>query len=131
MLITVKKPNLSSWANMDLWQSPKSKPQILMLRSAEPVTRRVLSLDISIHRTGSLWPYSERKNWKQRDQVLNNILYTENTPWMYRFRKEYLSNSFCCDNNRWMTDNDNKQKWNHQLVVCFQCSWVYIPTVDL
>lgn len=28
---------------MDLWQSPKSNPQILIFLSAEPVTNKVLS----------------------------------------------------------------------------------------
>ena len=42
---------------MDLWQSLKSRPQILMFLSAEAVTSRVLSDEMSIERTGSLWPY--------------------------------------------------------------------------
>jgi len=47
---------------MDLWQSPKSKPQIFKFLSIEPVTIRSPSDEISIHSTGSLWPYKERKN---------------------------------------------------------------------
>lgn len=42
---------------MDLWQSLKSKPQILMFLSAEAVTSSVLSEEMSMERTGSLWPY--------------------------------------------------------------------------
>ena len=34
---------LSSWANMERWQSPKSKPQIFKFLSAEPVAIIVLS----------------------------------------------------------------------------------------
>lgn len=34
---------LSSCANMERWQSPKSKPQIFTFRSAEPVAMSVLS----------------------------------------------------------------------------------------
>lgn len=34
---------LSSWANMERWQSPKSKPQIFTFLSAEPVAIIVLS----------------------------------------------------------------------------------------
>jgi len=47
----------SWWAKMDLWQSLKSSPQILMFLSADPVTNRVLSEEISMDSTGSLWPY--------------------------------------------------------------------------
>ena len=43
---------LSSWANIDRWQSPKSRPQILMLRSADPVTMRVLSCVSRNNQTG-------------------------------------------------------------------------------
>lgn len=52
----------SSWANRLRWQSPKSRPQILTFRSAEPVAMREESELISIQSTGSLWPYSEMKN---------------------------------------------------------------------
>ena len=50
---------------MDLWQSPKSKPHILKFLSADPVTINSPSDEISIHRTGSLWPYKERKNFSE------------------------------------------------------------------
>ena len=35
------------------WQSPKSKPHILTVLSAEPETRMVLSYEMSRHITGS------------------------------------------------------------------------------
>ena len=47
----------SSCAKIDLWQSLKSRPQILMFLSAEPETSSVLSEEMSIVRTGSLCPY--------------------------------------------------------------------------
>lgn len=34
---------LSSWANNDLWQSPKSRPHSLTFLSADPVTSKLLS----------------------------------------------------------------------------------------
>lgn len=34
---------LSSWANMERWQSPKSRPQIFTFLSAEPVAMSALS----------------------------------------------------------------------------------------
>lgn len=69
---------LSACAKMDLWQSPKSKPQIFIFLSAEPVTIKSPSDEISIHRTGSLWPYNERKNlnvsakwtWKMNEIIM-------------------------------------------------------------
>lgn len=61
---------LSSWAKIDLWQSPKSSPQILMFRSADPDTNSVLSWEMSMQVTGSLCPYSDRKNYiKENVQV--------------------------------------------------------------
>lgn len=48
---------LSSCAKMDLWQSPKSSPQILTFLSAEEVTMSLESEEISRERTGS---------WNQR-----------------------------------------------------------------
>ena len=54
-----------SWcAKSDLWQSPKSRPQILIFLSALPETSRVLSEEMSMDNTGSLCPYSDRKNFK-------------------------------------------------------------------
>ena len=47
----------SLWAKMDLWQSLKSMPQILMFLSADAVTSSVLSEEMSMASTGSLWPY--------------------------------------------------------------------------
>ncbi len=52
----------SACAKRLLWQSPKSRPQILIFLSAAPLTRRVLSDEMSMLSTGSLWPYSDRKN---------------------------------------------------------------------
>jgi len=52
----------SSCANILLWQSPKSRPQILIFLSAEPETRRVESVEMSITDAGRLCPYRERKN---------------------------------------------------------------------
>lgn len=54
----------SSCALMDRWQSPKSRPQILMFLSADAEARRVPSEEMSMERTGSLCPYSERKNFR-------------------------------------------------------------------
>lgn len=53
----------SEWAKMDLWQSPKSSPQIFRFLSAEPLASRAPSEEMSKDRTGSLWPYSARKNF--------------------------------------------------------------------
>lgn len=58
---------VSSWAKIDLWQSPKSRPQILIFRSPLPVTIRVESSQISRQDMGSLWPYNFRKNWKHEN----------------------------------------------------------------
>jgi len=44
------------WAKMNLWQLPKSRPQILRFLSADPETNKVLSEDTSMARTGSLCP---------------------------------------------------------------------------
>ena len=52
----------SSWAKMDLWQSPKSRPHILRFLSAPPVAISAESEETSMAVTGSLWPYNERKN---------------------------------------------------------------------
>lgn len=41
--VSVAARYLSSWANMERWQSPKSKPQIFTFLSAEPVAISVLS----------------------------------------------------------------------------------------
>lgn len=46
-------PYLSSWANRERWQSPKSSPQILTLRSAEPVTISALSWRSGDHKEAS------------------------------------------------------------------------------
>ena len=43
LLQTCTAITLSSWANIDLWQSPKSSPHNLMFLSADPVTSKVLS----------------------------------------------------------------------------------------
>ena len=43
LLPTCTAITLSSWANIDLWQSPKSNPHNLMFLSADPVTSKVLS----------------------------------------------------------------------------------------
>ena len=53
----------SAWAKMDLWQSPKSSPQILRFLSAEPLARRVPSEEMSMDKTGSLCPYRAMKNF--------------------------------------------------------------------
>ena len=56
---------MESWcANSDLWQSPKSRPQILMFLSALPETSSAPSDEMSIDSTGSLCPYSDRKNFR-------------------------------------------------------------------
>ena len=47
---------LSSWAKIDLWQSPKSSPHNLTFLSPEPLARRVPSVEMSSDNTGSLWP---------------------------------------------------------------------------
>ena len=68
----------SSCAKMDLWQSLKSRPQILMFLSAEPETSSVLSEEMSIVKTGSLCPYrlpfsfnvSKNRIWKQRGLLM-------------------------------------------------------------
>lgn len=39
---------LSSWANMERWQSPKSSPQIFTFLSAEPVAMSVLSCSTQV-----------------------------------------------------------------------------------
>ena len=53
----------SECAKMDLWQSPKSSPQILRFLSAEPLASSVPSEDMSMDRTGSLCPYNAKKNF--------------------------------------------------------------------
>ena len=40
----------------------KGNLQILMFLSAEPLTRRLLSEEMSMLSTGSLWPYRDKKN---------------------------------------------------------------------
>ena len=52
----------SVWANIDLWQSPKSKPQIFTFLSLLAVTNKVSSDEISMAITGSLCPYLCTKN---------------------------------------------------------------------
>lgn len=47
----------SVWANIDLWQSPKSKPQIFTFLSLLAVTNKVSSDEMSMAITGSLCPY--------------------------------------------------------------------------
>jgi hypothetical protein len=48
---------------MDLWQSPKSKPHSLIVLSAEALTSVVLSSEMSMESTGSLWPYRDRNSF--------------------------------------------------------------------
>ena len=50
--------HLSSWANSDFFRSPKSKPHSLTFLSAEPVAMMLESVEMSMHRTGELPPYS-------------------------------------------------------------------------
>eukprot|EP01137_Pigoraptor_chileana_P007126 Opistho-2@52295 len=52
----------SSCANIDLWQSPKSRPHIFTFLSADAVTSRALSELMSMDVTGNLCPYIDRKN---------------------------------------------------------------------
>lgn len=70
---------------MDLWQSPKSMPQILTLRSDEAVTMSVLSYEISMLRTGNLWPYRERKNCSHKSTHALTSIITSYVfyPWSY------------------------------------------------
>lgn len=53
----------SECAKMERWQSPKSRPQILMFLSAEPLMSSVESLLMSMLSTGSLCPCNDRKNF--------------------------------------------------------------------
>lgn len=50
---------LSSWAKIDLWQSPKSSPQIFTFLSAEQVTMSLESCEMSIDKTGSYFVLQE------------------------------------------------------------------------
>jgi hypothetical protein len=54
----------SACANRERWQSPKSRPQIFMFLSAEPLMSREESEEMSMLSTGSLCPYSDKKNFR-------------------------------------------------------------------
>jgi hypothetical protein len=74
----------SSWARRDLWQSPKSSPQILTFLSAEPEMSMVESEEMSRDITGSLCPYRDRKNLsvsaKKTFTVLSSSATARNLP---------------------------------------------------
>lgn len=61
-----------------LWQSPKSKPQILIFRSDDPVTIKEESVEMLMHLAGSECPYSERKNW---NEAVTNVWWMESNGW--------------------------------------------------
>ena len=54
----------SACAKRERWQSPKSRPQILRFLSAAPLMSRLESEEMSMLSTGSLCPYSDKKNFR-------------------------------------------------------------------
>ena len=90
---------------MDLWQSPKSMPQIFTFLSADPVTNSVESDEISKQRTGNLCPYIDRKNcirkWHLRNRrTTKTIPITVNAlHWVHlqrvRLQRAVSLTSFC------------------------------------
>ena len=53
---------VSSWAKNDRWQPPKSRFQILIFRSLEPLINRRLDEEFSKHKTGWQWQREREKH---------------------------------------------------------------------
>ena len=64
----------SPCAKIDLWQLPKSSPQILIFLSAEPEISILLSEEMSIVNTGSLWPNNVRNNLSESEKQIFMLL---------------------------------------------------------
>jgi hypothetical protein len=60
----------------NLWQSPKSRPHIFIVLSADPDINIFPSYDISKHITGNLCPYNDKKNFNESSK---NILIVQSS----------------------------------------------------